>query len=122
MAPRITSAPTGSTAGAGEPAALTRLPARELRRALAVDRRRAQEGAVEHHALEPELHVALPGEADPAVRLDRVARDLHRALADVRLGQRGRARSLLRDVVEGVRGVPIQGEIGRAACRERGVV
>ncbi len=64
------------------------------------------QSAVEHHALEPDLDVALPGEADAAVRLDRVARDLLRAVGDVGLRERRRARRLGRRVVEGVRRVP----------------
>src|SRR5262245_50445586 len=84
------------------------LPAGEAGGALAVGGGGTEEGAAEQAALEPELDVALPGEADPAVTLDGVARHLHRALADVRLGERGGARGLLGEVVEGVRGVPDQ--------------
>ena len=81
-------------------------PPLERGEALAVQLGRAEPEPVEHHALEPDLDVALPGEADPAVHLDGVARDLLRALGDVRLGERRRARRLGGSVVEGVRGVP----------------
>src|SRR5262245_4403878 len=111
---------TRRSGGAGLPArgegataiARRRLPAREPRGALAVHRGGTEEGAVEHAALEPDLHVALPGEADAAVRLDDVARDLHRALAEVRLRERGRARRLLGEMVERVGRVPDQGARG----------
>jgi|SRR5262245_195290 len=51
------------------------LPAGEDGGALAVHGGRAQEGAVEHGPLEVDLDLALPGEADPAVGLDRVQID-----------------------------------------------
>ena len=44
--------------------------------ALAVHGRRAEPGPVEHHALEPELHVALPGEANATVKLHGRPRDI----------------------------------------------
>ena len=77
------------------------LPAGELGGPLAMRRRLSQERAVEHRALEPELHVAFPGEADSAVGFHRVAGDLHGAIRDVRLGDGGDALRLSLDVIEG---------------------
>jgi hypothetical protein len=71
-----------------------------------VQRGLAEEGAVEHHALEPQLDVALPGEADAPVGLDRVPGDLHGPIAHVGLRDGRHARRLVRNVVEGVGGVP----------------
>src|SRR5438034_301564 len=46
-------------------------------------------------ALEVEVQVVFPGEADAAVHLDGVAADLARGVADVRLRHRGRERAVL---------------------------
>ena len=60
---------------------------------------RCQVGIAEEHlgtlgALEPEMGVVVPGEADAAVDLDRVDRGLHIGIRGARLGQRGQRRQV----------------------------
>src|SRR5262245_11130781 len=75
--------------------------------ALAMHLGRPEEGAVEDRALEPDLDVALPGEADAAVELHDLARRLERRVGDVRLRDRGRAPGVV-EVVLRVGRVPDQ--------------
>src|SRR5690606_4350585 len=85
-----------------------RLPARELRRPVLVLARRAEEDAVEHRALEPDLRVAFPGEADAAVDLGGVASDLAVALRQMALRDRRHARGLGGHVILRVGRVPVE--------------
>src|SRR5262245_49317212 len=66
-----------------------RLGQRHVEHALAVELGVAPERLVVLRPLEEEVQVELPGEADPAVHLDRVAADLARRLGDERLRDRG---------------------------------
>ena len=67
-----------------------------------------QKRSIEQRALVPNVNVALPREADSAVQLEYVARNLHGGIRDVRLRQSRHARGFARNVVKGMRRVPVQ--------------
>ena len=70
--------------------------------------RRSEQHAVEERALVPDVDVAIPGEADAAVNLDRVPRRFEIAIGEVRLREGGEARGFLQGHVPGMSGVPEQ--------------
>src|ERR1041384_6564045 len=76
---------------------------------LAVIRRVAERHLRRLGALEIEMHVVLPGEADSTVDLDAVPGDLAIGVGYVRLGHRRGERAVRRVGIE----------IGRASCRAR---
>src|SRR5215510_14778087 len=66
----------------------------QLRDALAVPGRIAQEIFGPLRALQVQMHVVLPGEADSTVDLERIRGALEVGLGAIRLGQRGHPRQL----------------------------
>ena len=70
--------------------------------------RRAQEDPVEHGPLEPNLGVTFPGISDPPVGFGRISGNLHVAITDMTLRNRGHAHGLVRIMIEGMRRIPIE--------------
>src|ERR1700691_1832092 len=91
--------------------ASTELDAQELRQQFAMVRRVAQEELRTLGALEVEVRVVLPREADAAVDLDVLRRAVEVGLGAERLGEAGRDRQLVVQLLGGPGGV-VGGRLG----------
>src|SRR5271154_3030589 len=74
--------------------------------ALAMERGRSEIRLVEARALEPQMHVMLPGETDSAMHQDRAVGAAAIDVAQARLRHRSRARRVRRAGVLRVGGIP----------------